>query len=318
VGTVITGYAAVSRGGRQRPGMLGIQRDDLVPGLARLAEAIRAGGALAGVQLVHAGGQTRSAWLAGGSPVAPSFLEHPQFPEVPRQLTMEEIVKIVAAFGQAARRAQEAGFDFVQVHAAHGYLLSQFLSPGTNHRTDKYGGILRQRFRFVQEVMAAIQGAVGPDYPVAAKLNGADFVPGGLELEEAAQVAEWLAMRGLCFLEVSAGTPASGALVPARLGIRPGENEAYLSDLATAIKGRVACPVALVGGLRSIATLEGLLLNNAADLFSLARPLLREPDLPRRWQAGDRAPARCLSCNQCYRPGESGDGVHCTVREAGG
>ncbi|HSH69503.1 MAG TPA: NADH:flavin oxidoreductase [Deferrisomatales bacterium] len=316
VGTVITGYAAVSPGGRQMPRMLGIHDDELVPGLTRIAAAIQAGGALAGIQLVHAGGQTQASWLPGGTPVAPSFLEHPQFPEVPRQLTLEEIVKIVADFGQAARRAREAGFDFLQLHGAHGYLINQFLSPGTNHRTDRYGGGLRMRFRFLQEVLASVQGAVGPEYPVAIKLNGADYVDGGLDAADAEQVAEWLGMRGLCFIEVSGGTPGSGAEGPARTQITSGENEAYFRESAAAIKRRVPCPVALVGGLRSLETVERLLMDNGADLLSLARPLLWEPDLPSRWQAGDRSPAKCISCNRCFGPGVKGEGVRCVVRDA--
>ncbi len=313
VGTVITGYAAVSLGGRQMPRMLGIHDDALVPGLTRIADAIRAGGALAGIQLVHAGGQTQAAWIEGGTPVAPSFLEHPQFPEVPRQLTLGEILKIVADFGQAARRAREAGFDFVQLHGAHGYLINQFLSPGTNHRTDQYGGELRMRFRFLQEVLVSVQAAVGPDYPVAIKLNSADYVAGGLDAADAAQVAEWLGMRGLCFIEVSGGTPASGKEGPARTKIEAGKNEAYFRELAAAIKRRVLCPVALVGGVRSLATMQQLLLDNVADLFSLSRPLIREPDLARRWQAGDRTPAKCISCNDCFGPGVEGEGVRCVV-----
>jgi 2,4-dienoyl-CoA reductase-like NADH-dependent reductase (Old Yellow Enzyme family) len=316
-GVVISGYAAVTPGGRQMPRMLGAHDDALVPGLARVAEAIRAGGALAGLQLVHAGGQTQAAWIQGGTPVAPSFLEHPQFPEVPRELTTEEIAQIVVAFGRAARRAREAGFDFVQVHGAHGYLVSQFLSPGTNQRTDRYGGELRRRFRFLQEVLAAVQGAVGPEYPVAIKLNCGDFVSGGLEPGDAAQVAEWVGMRGPCFLEVSGGTTASGDRGPARPMIVAGENEAYFQGLAAEIKRRVACPVALVGGVRSPETMERVLMENGADLFSLSRPLIWEPDLPNRWQGGDRAPAKCISCNGCFGPGVKGEGVHCVVRGAG-
>ncbi len=310
VGVVVSGYAFVSPEGRQLPGMLGAHEDRLVPGLARLAGALRAGGALAGLQLVHAGGQTRSAWIGGRQPVAPSFVDHPQYPELPRQLSAEEIARITASFGKAARRAREAGFDFVQIHAAHGYLVNQFLSAGTNQRDDRYGGDLRHRFRFLQEVMAAVQGAAGPEFPVAVKLNGADFVPGGLGEEEARRVAGWLGMRGPLFIEVSGGTPASGDLGPVRR-LEAGSAEAYFAPLAAAIKREVSCPVALVGGLRSPRVLEDLLIQGTADLFSLARPLIREPALPRRWQGGDRDAARCTSCNGCFGPGGRGEGVYC-------
>ncbi|GAB4282967.1 MAG: NADH:flavin oxidoreductase [Deferrisomatales bacterium] len=317
-GVVVTGYASVSPEGRQMPRMLGAHDDAFVPGLRRLAEAIRGAGAVAVLQLVHAGGQTRSDWIGGRSPVAPSFLDHPQYPETPRELTFEEIQRIVADFGRAARRGREAGFDAVQLHGAHGYLINQFLSPSTNQRSDRYGGTLRRRFGFLQEVMAAVQGAVGLGFPVGVKLNGEDFVPGGLTRDEAAQVAEWLALRGASWIEVSGGTPASGALGPARAGVEPGRGEAYFRDLAAAVKRRVSCPVALVGGLRSLRTLEDLLLEGVADLFSLSRPLIWEPDLPNRWAAGDAAPARCISCNGCFAPGREGRGVTCVVREKEG
>jgi 2,4-dienoyl-CoA reductase-like NADH-dependent reductase (Old Yellow Enzyme family) len=313
---IVTGYASVSPEGRQMPRMLGAHEDRFVPGLARLAAAIRAQGALAGLQLVHAGGQTRAEWIGGRDPVAPSFTPAAQYPEVPRELSSEEIARIVADFGRAARRAREAGFDFVQLHAAHGYLINQFLSPHTNLRADRYGGDLRQRFRFLQEVWAAVQGAAGPDYPVAVKLNGADFLPGGLDAEDAARVAEWIALRAPCLIEVSGGTPASGELGPVRRVDAP-EQEAYFRDLASGVKRRVTVPVGVVGGLRSLETIENLLFEGVADFFSLARPLLWEPDLPARWAAGDRSPARCISCNGCFAPGREGRGVRCVVRDKG-
>jgi 2,4-dienoyl-CoA reductase-like NADH-dependent reductase (Old Yellow Enzyme family) len=314
-GILVTGYAFVSTEGRQMPRMLGVDDDALVLGLTHLARTMREGGALAGVQLVHAGGQTQTAWTGGRNPVAPSFVEHPQYPEVPRELTQEQIARIAGDFGKAARRARDAGFDFVQIHAAHGYLISQFLSPATNLRTDGYGGGIRTRFRFLQEVVAAVQGAAGADFPVAVKLNGCDFIQGGFELEDAVKVAEWLAMRAVCFIEVSGGTPASGDRAPARTGIRAGQNEAYFEAQAAAIKRSVPCPVALVGGVRSVTVMEDLLLSGVADLFSLSRPLIWEPDLPRRWESGDREPAKCISCNGCFEPARSGRGALCVVQE---
>ncbi len=314
-GIVVTGYAAVSPEGRQMPRMLGAYEDSHVSGLRRLAEAIRAGGALAALQLVHAGGQTQPEWIGGREPLAPSFLAHPQYPAVPRELTFEEIDRIVGDFARAARRGVEAGFAMIQLHAAHGYLINQFLSPATNQRSGRYGGDLRRRFWFFQQVVAAVQGALGPDVPVAVKLNGADFVPGGLEIEESCRVAEWLGMRGVALIEVSGGTPASGDHGPARSAVKPGEGEAYFQDLAVAIKRRVPCPVALVGGIRSPDTLDSLMIQGVADFFSLSRPLIWEPDLPRRWQEGDRSPARCISCNGCFGPGRKGEGVRCVVRD---
>ena len=315
-GLVVTGYAFVSPEGRGIPWQLGAHDDSLLPGLARLAGAIRAGGARGVLQIAHAGGQTQSEWIGDQIPVAPSFLSHPQYPNPPRELYREEITRIIKAFGQAARRARDAGFDGVQIHAAHGYLVNQFLSPGTNFRTDRYGGDLPGRFRFLQEVVTAVQWATGHDFPVFVKLNAADFVPGGFDLDEACQVSEWLSSRGVSMIEVSGGTRGSGDQGPFRADVEPGRGEAYFRDFAAAIKRRVSCPVALVGGLRSLETLEELLLFGVADLFSLSRPLICEPDLPNRWQAGDRSPARCRSCNGCHALGRKGEGVRCVVQGA--
>ncbi len=317
-GIVVTGYTAVDPAGRQMPRMLGAWADDQVAGLARVARVLAETGATAGVQLVHAGGQTKAAWIGGASPVAPSFIDHPQFPELPRELSAGEVGRVAAAFGRAAARVREAGFGFVQIHAAHGYLVNQFLSPATNQRADRYGGDLRGRFRFLQEVLAAVAAAAGPDFPVAVKLNGSDFVPGGFETGEAVRVAGWLAARGVAFVEVSGGTPASGRQGPVRVGVEPGAGEAYFRDLARAVKREAGCPVAVVGGLRSPAVLEELLLLGEADLVSLARPLIREPDLPARWERGDLRPAACVSCNGCFGPGRAGRGVRCVRLDGAG
>jgi 2,4-dienoyl-CoA reductase-like NADH-dependent reductase (Old Yellow Enzyme family) len=297
-GLVVTGNAFVSPEGRSCPGILGASDDGAVPGLRRLARTIQAGGARAALQIAHAGGQTRSEWIDDQIPVAPSLAFLKQYPDTPRELYREEITRIVKAFGAAARRAREAGFDAVEVHAAHGLLISQFLSPAANHRQDRYGGDLAGRFRFLQEVLTAVQWAAGHDFPVLVKLNGADYVDGGLELREAAQVAEWLSSRGAAAIDVSGGTAGSGEMGPVR-PVVPGRDEAYFRDLAASLRGRVSCPVILVGGLRSLETLEELLMFGTADLFGLSRPLLCEPDLPRRWASGDRAPARCASA---FRP----------------
>jgi 2,4-dienoyl-CoA reductase-like NADH-dependent reductase (Old Yellow Enzyme family) len=314
-GLIVTGYAFVSPEGRGLPRQLGSHRDELVEGLARLASAIKEGGARAVLQIAHAGGQTESEWIGHQIPVAPSFLSHPQYAEPPREIYREEIARLIKAFAQSARRAREAGFDAVQIHAAHGYLVSQFLSPGTNFRTDRYGGDLQGRYRSLQEIVTAVQWATGHDFPVFVKMNGADFTPGGFEIHEACRVAEWLCQRGVSLIEVSGGTRGSGTLGAIRPNLEPGKDEAYFRDQAAAIKSRIPCPVALVGGLRSLETLEDLLLLGAADLFSLSRPLIREPDLPRRWESGDRAPARCDSCNGCFGPARKGEGARCVVEE---
>jgi len=312
VGLIATGYAYVRPEGKQAQGKLGIYDDSLVPGLKSVPRRVHDRGGRIVAQLVHAGGQANRD-VTGLPPVAPSAVSVPYYPEIPKELAPEEIRDIVAAFGRAAGRAKEAGFDGVQLHGAHGYLINQFLSPLTNNRTDAYGGPLRNRSRFLSEVLLAVRAAVGEEYPVWIKLNGEDFLPGGFSLEEACQVARILEEEGIDAIEVSGGTAASREKTPARTRIDAPEKEAYHRALSREIKGRVGIPVGLVGGLRSPAVLEEILQAGDADFISMARPLIREPALVNRWSSGDRSTARCISCNGCFLPGFKEGGIYCVV-----
>jgi 2,4-dienoyl-CoA reductase-like NADH-dependent reductase (Old Yellow Enzyme family) len=312
VGLLITGYAYVRPDGKQAQGKLGIYDDSLVAALKSVPRRVHDRGGRIVAQLVHAGGQANRN-VTGLPPVAPSAVSVPYYPEIPKELSPEEILEIASAFGRAAGRAKEAGFDGVQLHGAHGYLINQFLSPLTNRRTDGYGGPLGNRTRFISEVLHAVRMAVGREYPVWIKLNGEDFLPGGFSLAEACQVARTLAEEGIDAIEVSGGTAASGEKTPVRTRIDAPEKEAYHRALAREIKDRVRIPVGLVGGLRSPVTMEGILQAGDADFFSIARPLIREPGLVNRWSSGDRSTARCISCNGCFIPGFKEDGIYCVV-----
>jgi len=315
-GLIITGYAYVRPEGKQMQGKMGIYDDSLVTGLKNVPRRVHGSGGRIVAQLVHAGGQANRN-SSGLPPVAPSAVSVPYYPEIPKELAPEEISEIVAAFGRAAGRAKEAGFDGVQLHGAHGYLIHQFLSPLTNRRTDAYGGPLRNRSRFLSEVLHAVRVTVGEEYPVWIKMNGDDFLPGGFSLEEACQVARTLEEEGIDAIEVSGGTAASREKSPARTRIDAPEKEAYHRSLAREIKGRVRIPVGLVGGLRSPAVLEEILQAGEADFFSMARPLIREPGLVNRWSSGDRSTARCISCNGCFLPGLKEGGIYCVVEREG-
>ncbi|MBI5419983.1 MAG: NADH:flavin oxidoreductase [Deltaproteobacteria bacterium] len=317
VGLIITGYAYVRPEGKQTPGKMGIYDDSLVTALTALTRRVHGRGGRILMQLVHAGGQANRN-SSGLSPVAPSAVSLPQYAEIPAELTREEIADIVAAFGRAAGRAKDAGFDGVQLHGAHGYLISQFLSPLANRRTDEYGGPFRNRSRFLSEVVRAVRETVGKEYPVWIKLNGDDFHPGGFSLEEACQVARMLEEEGIDAIEVSGGTPASGDKTPARSRIDAPEKEAYHRALARAIKSQVRIPVGLVGGLRTPSVLDGILQAGEADFFSMARPLIREPGLVKRWSSGDRSGANCVSCNGCFVPGLKEGGIYCVAEKKGG
>jgi 2,4-dienoyl-CoA reductase-like NADH-dependent reductase (Old Yellow Enzyme family) len=230
----------------------------------------------------------------------------------PREMTLAEIVDTVDAFAQAARRAKVAGFDAVQLHAAHGYLIGQFLSPHSNRRTDAWGGDLEGRLRFLAAVCEAVRGQVGPDYPVLIKLGMMDNleqVPDGLTPDDGARIVARLAGLGLDAVEVSGGYGGSSDF-NIRLAVGSKAPEAYFRPLARQAKAVSELPVILVGGLRSRAVMDEVLVAGDADMLSLCRPLIREPDLPNRLQSGEATEAACISGGRCWAKG-MGQGISC-------
>ncbi|MFH1138558.1 MAG: NADH:flavin oxidoreductase [Pseudomonadota bacterium] len=314
VGLVITGFAYVSRAGKALPHQTGAHRDDLIPGLARTAEAVHAAGGKTIVQLVHGGLQTDEA-VCGEVPAGPSAVRLSGVDPRVRELSAGEIQEIVEDFGRAAARVKSAGFDGVQLHLAHGYLLNQFLSPFFNKRGDRYGGGLPNRARISYEAYEAVRGAVGEDFPVLVKLNSEDCVEGGLTLEDSLKVAQNLAEMGLDAIEVSGGHRWSRRLGPARTKIANSEDEAYFRPAARVFKSKVRVPIMLVGGLRSPGVIDEILAAREADYIAMSRPLIRQPDLVKTWAEGDRTPAACISCNGCFESARGGRGVSCTVLE---
>lgn len=312
VGLTITGYASVRPDGKQLPGQMGAHDDAFGAAARQVTGAVHREGGKICLQLVHCGGQTSSR-AAGCQPVAPSAIKVDQYPEFPRELSTAEVSELAGLFADGARRAREWGFDAVQLHAAHGYLINQFLSPLTNHRTDHYGGNLESRALFLLETCRAVRSAVGKEFPVMVKLNGSDNLAGGFELDEAVQVARMLDEEGIDAIEVSGGTPASGDRTAVRQGIETREQEAYNLPAAYRIKNAVSCPVMVVGGFRSFELVEGVIRREEADYVALSRPLIREPNLPLRWQQGDESRARCISCNGCFKPGLKEGGIYCVV-----
>jgi 2,4-dienoyl-CoA reductase-like NADH-dependent reductase (Old Yellow Enzyme family) len=314
VGLIISGFTFVRPEGKGLSGKMGIHTDDFAGDYENLTRAVHAAGGKIAIQLVHAGGQTDSK-NTGLKPVAPSAVQVDQFAEVPAELTKEEIRDIVSAFGEGARRAKAWGFDAVQLHGAHGYLINQFLSPLTNRRTDEYGGDIENRSRLLMEVFGSVRETVGADYPVLIKLNAADNLDGGLEIDDAIYAAKNLFEGGIDAIEVSAGTPASGEKNPARAKINKPEKEAYHLKLAQRVKAAVGCPVMVVGGFRSYEVAAKAVEDDGMDYIAVARPLIREPDLPNRWLQGDRSPATCISCNSCFVPGLEEGGIYCVIEK---
>jgi 2,4-dienoyl-CoA reductase-like NADH-dependent reductase (Old Yellow Enzyme family) len=312
VGLIITSHAYVRKDGQASLRQLGIQGDDLIPGLSEMTRAVHERGGRIVAQLAH-GGFNADPKLAGQTPLAPSALEG--FGDPPRrEMSEKDVPEVAEAFGQAARRAVEAGFDGVQIHAAHGYLLCQFLSPFFNRRRDGYGGPVENRVKPLLEVLRRVREAVGPARPVLIKMNGEDFLEGGLTLDDSVQAGAILAEAGIDAIEVSGGMRLAGPeLMPSRMGILSPQKEAYFRVQARAFKERAGVPVMLVGGIRSLDVAEQVVTGGVADYVSMSRPFIREPGLVKRWQEGDRRPALCLSDNQCFGPAAAGEGMYCVV-----
>jgi len=306
VGLIITGHMYVHPSGKAHRRMTGIYSDDLIPHLAELASAVHQEGGRIAVQINHGGIQCGR--TAVEDAIAPSTVTLPFLKRSAREMTPEEINLTIQAYAQAARRAKEAGFDGVQLHGAHGYLISQFLSPLINRRTDKWGGDLEARMGFLRAVSRAVRQQVGPSYPVFIKLGMMDSVEGGLTAEEGVQVAAALAELGLDALEISGGIGPKSIV---RTGIRPEEDEAYFRALAQQARPVTKLPIMLVGGFRSRRVMEDVLTCGDADFVSLCRPLICEPDLPKRFQLGLQERSACISANRCWPETAEDEGIAC-------
>jgi 2,4-dienoyl-CoA reductase-like NADH-dependent reductase (Old Yellow Enzyme family) len=304
VGLIITGHMYVHPSGRAHPEMTGIYSDELISGLAGLADAVHQEGGRIAAQINHGG--VNCSPEAVIETIAPSAVTAPSSEQPAREMTAAEIALVIQAYGQAARRVREAGFDGVQLHGAHGYLISQFLSPFTNHRTDEWGGDLEGRTRFLRAVCQAVREQVGSEYPVFIKLGMMDGVEGGLTADEGVQIVAALKGMGLDAVEISGGI-ASAVM---RKGIRCEADEAYYRHLAQQARPATRLPILLVGGFRSRKVMEDALAAGDADFVSLCRPLICEPDFPNRLREGTQERSACISANRCWADGP-GEGISC-------
>jgi 2,4-dienoyl-CoA reductase-like NADH-dependent reductase (Old Yellow Enzyme family) len=305
VGLIITGHAYVHRSGRCRVQMSGIHEDALTPVWSEVTAAVHeAGGAIA-MQINHGGRQCDPA-AVDGLTLAPSPIPVNAESTRPVELNEREIAGLIRAFADAAGRVQEAGFDAVQIHSAHGYLINSFNSPASNWRRDAWGGNLPRRVRFLEEVAVAVRDVVGDDYPLLIKLGTVDFVRDGLTEQEGVEIIRHLADMGFDAVEISGGIGRGNM----RTGINSPEKEAYFLPVARKARYATDLPILLVGGFRSREVMERVLDEGSTDLISLCRPLIREPDLPNRIRDGQDA-ATCISCSQCWpREGELGISCH--------
>ena len=292
VGLIVKGHMYVAESGKAHNGMAGISSDIHVPMLRKLTEAVHEHGGKIVAQINHAGIHSLT------DPAGPS--ECLRYGLKARALSPEEVWGIVEAFGEAAERAVAAGFDGVQIHGAHGYLISQFLSRLVNRRTDEWGGSLENRMRLLLEVYDEIRGGVGGSIPVLLKMNCDDFSPRGFTVDDSLRVAEAICLRGLNALEISGGGVGRQSGLMARAhSSDPELEEATFAGYAMRIrKATKPTPIALVNGIRTRRCMEAIVGKGAADLISMSRPFIMEPDLVRRIQAGQEA-ARCTSCDAC-------------------
>jgi 2,4-dienoyl-CoA reductase-like NADH-dependent reductase (Old Yellow Enzyme family)/thioredoxin reductase len=285
VGLISTGGAYVADIGQSPAHHMGIYDDEHVPGLRRLAGAIKAHGAASFIQLIQPASKTAE---------VPEALPHPLMGAPPGDLSKEEIGHLVELFIQAARRAKDAGFDGIEIHGAHGYLISQFLSPKTNPRSDEYGGSAAKRARFACEIVRGIKQRLGRDFPIIFRMNGDDYIDGGLTIEEAVVQAPLLVEAGADALSVSAGI-FQGYHWQIPTVIQP---SGCLTHLAAAVKKVVTVPVITAGKLGNPLIAERVLAEDRADFIALGRPLLADPELPDKAKRGKLEDIRpCIYCN---------------------
>jgi 2,4-dienoyl-CoA reductase-like NADH-dependent reductase (Old Yellow Enzyme family) len=319
VGLITVEMASPERCGRHRRHEIGIYDDKFLPGLTRLVAAIHDGGAKASIQLGHGGGHTRID-ICGETPIAPSAIPHPVYETtfetiIPEAMSKTRIAQSTAAHVAAAQRAQQAGFDCVEIHAAHGYLISQFHAPFENRRTDEYGGSLENRARFGLDILRAVKAAL-PGMGVIYRLSVEDFFSGGLTFSEGRQIAIWAAEAGADALHITAGHYRS--LPSAQIVLPPmSYADGTFLDFAADVKSRIAVPVIAVGKLGDPKLAETAVATGKADFIALGRTLVADPQWVEKVAAGEPI-RRCLACNTCINEMRGGAGIGCVVNGAAG
>lgn len=319
-GLITVEMASPEQAGRHRHFELGIYDDRFIPGLSRLVAALHERGAKASIQLGHGGGHTRPDINGGMTPVAPSAIPHVVQEGtteviIPEAMSRERIHRAIEAFAAAAQRARQAGFDMVEVHAAHGYLISQFLCPIENLRTDEFGGSLENRARLGIEIVKRIKARVG-GLPVIFRLSGDDFVPGGTTAEEARQVAIWAAQAGANAIHVAGGhyrSLPSGAVMTPPMAMP----DATFLGFASEIRRHVSVPVIAVGRLGDPETAIRAVEGGSADFVALGRPLLADPAWVNKVMRGETV-RMCIACNTCVDSMRLGERLQCLVNPTTG
>jgi len=280
VGMIIFSFTSVDSVDFAREGLLRLHDDSLVPEYRKLVEEIHKYDCVAMSQLAL------GIYLKQTETGQSISLE-------PNEMKKEDIEDVIEKFVSAARRAKEAGFDGIQLHGGHGFVLSKFMSPLHNHRQDEYGGSTKGRAKIILDIIQGIRERVG-DIHLSIKINSSDGMPGGLMPEESLMICKLLEEAGMDSIEVSGNSPTVTKIVPCK-------NEGFYAPFAVELQSIINIPVILTGGHRSLQHMNKLLNEEGIEYFSLSRPLIKEPGLPNRWKSGDEKPSNCISCNRCFK-----------------
>jgi 2,4-dienoyl-CoA reductase-like NADH-dependent reductase (Old Yellow Enzyme family) len=309
VGLIITGYANVVKEEQPNPGMMGIYDDIFIDEYKKLTNLVHSYDSKIIMQIAYGG--TKTTFNLGERVIyAPSEIPEKSTNVIGKAMSKDDINYIVSAFADAGIRVKESGFDGVEIHAAHTYLINQFLSPYYNNRTDEYGGSLENRMRFLLEIYYKMREKVGCDFPILVKLTASDFHEGGLTFDETRMICKKLEGVGIDAIEISGNIHGKAkSMVGEIFDSYAIQAEGYFLEYAKIISNEVNIPVITVGGFKNIDTMKRILNETDIDYFALSRPLLAEPFLINRWKDGDKKPAICIRCSKC----RTSEGNYCTV-----
>ncbi|MDO6639044.1 NADH:flavin oxidoreductase [Shewanella sp. 5_MG-2023] len=299
VGLIITGYANIVAEEKPNAGMMGMYDDSFIEEYKQLTDLVHRNGAKIAMQLAYGG--TKTTYNVGERVIfAPSEVCERGTKTLGKAMTIAEIDYIVQAFAKASLRAKQSGFDGVEIHGAHSYLINQFLSPYYNQRDDQYGGSLENRLRFLVEIYTETRKLVGDDYPILVKLTACDFFEGGLTFAETRVICKKLAAIGVDAIIISGNIHGkANDMIGESFEGHTIQPQGYFHQYGDVISREVNIPVITVGGLTDIDAIETIAANTNIQYFALSRPLLSEPDLVKRWHNGDRAQALCETCSKC-------------------
>ncbi|WP_099192675.1 NADH:flavin oxidoreductase [Tepidibacter mesophilus] len=309
VGLIVTGYANVVKEEQPNPGMMGIYNDSFIDEYKKLTDLVHEYDSKILMQIAYGG--TKTTYNLGERVIfAPSEVAERGTNTLGKPMTKDEIDYIVNAFVEAGRRSMEAGFDGVEIHGAHTYLINQFLSPYYNKREDEYGGSLENRMRFLMEIYSKMREKVGHDYPILVKLTASEFFEGGLTFEETRIICKKLEEIGVDGIEISGNIHGKAkSMVGQSFDGYEIKQEGYFLEYGNVISKDINIPVITVGGLKDINNIDNILNETNIDYFAISRPLLTEPNLIKRWKDGDEKQVKCVRCSKC----RTSNGNYCTV-----